>query len=537
MQKKKKIIMLSAILIVELAVLLYFGFQKKGMHFDEFFSYFNTNNSFGREAYDRTWVSSDNIKKDFYVIPGEGFNYKWVATLQSYDVHPPVYYILLHTICSFFPYVYSMWFGIGLNIFILMLCTVFLYLVAVRFTCDDLLAALILLSVILTPGFISNAMFIRMYALMTLWMVIQVYLHIRMSEYEDFSVIPIKLPIISAIITLLGFLTHYFYLVFWFFIELFFFIPKLKEFKKNLKKILIYISLSALSGVIGIILFPACLGQVNSGYRGVEVKGYLFDVSDMGMRMRFFGGLIDRFVFNGLMYAFILLLCVFMVTAYYRKHSSLNDSENMISADFIGTFVRCIVLPVAGYFLISAKCSLIGDEAMMRYQLPIYPLITMGFCIAIYMCIRYIIRDHKRVYIICMAIFALYILTDIFSLAKGNVYYLYKEQEDMVRIAESNSNEVCVYIYNNDENLYFIWSDANQLWQYDNIYFADYGNKDIIDDTRINDAKRLIVYISKLGRTDDVNEYINYIIRSNNNVASYKLLYESQYAEAYELYP
>ena len=43
-------------------------------------------------------------------------NYKYVYDLQSYDVHPPVYYFMLHTVCSVMPGVFSMWQGIGLNI-------------------------------------------------------------------------------------------------------------------------------------------------------------------------------------------------------------------------------------------------------------------------------------------------------------------------------------------------------------------------------------------------------------------------------------
>ncbi len=96
--------------------MLYFGSLKKGMHFDECFSYFNTNNSVGRQAYDRDFVTREDILKDFYVKPGEEFNYSYVVKLQSYDVHPPVFYILLHTVCSFMPGIFSMWQGLGLNI-------------------------------------------------------------------------------------------------------------------------------------------------------------------------------------------------------------------------------------------------------------------------------------------------------------------------------------------------------------------------------------------------------------------------------------
>ena len=263
MIKHRKLILIILLLFIETAVLIFFGFQKKGMHFDEFFSYFNTNNSYGREAYDRSWVSSENIKKDFYVLPGEQFNYSRVVELQSYDVHPPVYYLLLHTVCSFMVGTYSMWQGIGLNIFFSLILTVFLFLIINRFTGNDYVSALFVLMIILCPGVISNVMFIRMYSLMTLFMILQVYIHILMEEFKSYKEIPLYLMILSALITYLGFLTHYFYLVFLFFLEAAFIIPHLKNFKEEIRPLIKYCILIAFSGILGVISYPACLGQVN----------------------------------------------------------------------------------------------------------------------------------------------------------------------------------------------------------------------------------------------------------------------------------
>lgn len=46
----------------------------------------------------------------------------WTVTrMQTYDVHPPFYYLLLHTVCSLFPGRFSKWSGIGLNIVLFVL--------------------------------------------------------------------------------------------------------------------------------------------------------------------------------------------------------------------------------------------------------------------------------------------------------------------------------------------------------------------------------------------------------------------------------
>ena len=69
--KDKRKLLLGILLILQLAVLLYFGSQKQGMHFDEYYSYFTTNNSDGRAVNDRQWLNSQDMKKDFYVQDGE----------------------------------------------------------------------------------------------------------------------------------------------------------------------------------------------------------------------------------------------------------------------------------------------------------------------------------------------------------------------------------------------------------------------------------------------------------------------------------
>ncbi len=539
MIKHRRLILIILLLFIETAVLIFFGVQKKGMHFDEFFSYFNTNNSYGREAYDRSWVSSENIKKDFYVLPGERFNYSRVVELQSYDVHPPVYYLLLHTVCSFMVGTYSMWQGIGLNIFFSLISTIFLYLIINRFTHDDMISALFLLMIILCPGFISNVMFIRMYVLMMMFMSIQTYIHILMEDHKSFDQIPLRLMIASAVITYLGFLTHYFYLVFLFFLEIAFILPQLKSLKTGIRPLLKYCALIALSGIAGVISYPACLGQVNSGYRGVEVKGYMTDLSDIGMRLRFFGGLIDRFVLNGSAYFILLLICLLLVTAYFkrsRNKMSEKISEKKISVD-TGLMIRNLMIPTVGYFIVSAKGSLIGDEAMMRYQLPIYPFILVLTPLIIYKVIVYLFDKRIRItttitLILCM----LFIVTELLSLKSGNVYYRYPENENRISICADNHDKTCVYIYNSDNNKYFIWSDADQLWQFDEVFFADINNPDTIVDKKINDSDEIIVFISKLDARDDFSDYEDLIKRSDLKVTSNKKLYETVYAAVYEFY-
>ena len=52
----------------------------------------------------------------FTVQRGHEFDYATVWKNQSEDVHPPLYYVFVHTISSFFPGSFSKWFGLAVNI-------------------------------------------------------------------------------------------------------------------------------------------------------------------------------------------------------------------------------------------------------------------------------------------------------------------------------------------------------------------------------------------------------------------------------------
>ena len=57
-----------------------------------------------RSGADRPGVKpGSEIADEFRVLPGQRFQYGTVTRMQTYDVHPPFYYLLLHTVCSLFP--------------------------------------------------------------------------------------------------------------------------------------------------------------------------------------------------------------------------------------------------------------------------------------------------------------------------------------------------------------------------------------------------------------------------------------------------
>ena len=92
--------------------------SKKNMHTDEVLTYGLANAPEG-------WITLTNgeiyspARKAWmdYVTVGENrFDYAVVWRNQAMDVHPPLYYALIHTICSFFPGKFSLWFAGAVNL-------------------------------------------------------------------------------------------------------------------------------------------------------------------------------------------------------------------------------------------------------------------------------------------------------------------------------------------------------------------------------------------------------------------------------------
>ena len=93
---------MTLIMMLQLVVASYFCMQKQGFHYDEYYSYYSSNVTYGLAPTNREWKNVDEIRSEFMVREGEGFRYGLVKTMQSFDVHPPLYYFILKFVVSLF---------------------------------------------------------------------------------------------------------------------------------------------------------------------------------------------------------------------------------------------------------------------------------------------------------------------------------------------------------------------------------------------------------------------------------------------------
>ena len=215
--RKKDILFIFIILIIQTTVFIIAGINKSYIHMDEAYSLglasYNKVNIQQNEDFYNTWHNKEYYEDYLAVNENELGNYKPVYENQKNDVHPPLYYLLLRIAMGFHVGSYSKWPGLILNIIIYIFISIFTYLIISKLlekenNYKEKSAILTLISS-LTLSSINNVIYIRMYALSTLNILITTYLHLKLLDSKGKNY---KLLLLIGISALMGSLTHYYYL-------------------------------------------------------------------------------------------------------------------------------------------------------------------------------------------------------------------------------------------------------------------------------------------------------------------------------------
>ncbi len=271
LKKTKNIHHILFILIIVLSltnIILTFTLTKKNYITDEIWSYGLSNGYYDPFIFSdgdvtssrtlenykniNTWITSDVFKDYIVVNEGERFAYDSVWFNQMQDVHPPFYYAILHTICSFFPETFSVWFGMSINIVCFLLIAVLLYKLCYNLTSSPTFSLISLAFYTFNSVAVDTYIYIRMYALVTFFYIALLYFIQKLLSTDTPSFPRHFLPLV--IITCLGTLTHYHFAVYAFLFSActcFYFL-----FRKKWKNLIIF-SISMLLGIgLVFIIFP-----------------------------------------------------------------------------------------------------------------------------------------------------------------------------------------------------------------------------------------------------------------------------------------
>lgn len=198
-------------------VSMHYALAKQGFHIDEIYSYGLSNSyymPFPTAA--NEWLTGTYYQD--YLMPNHAtrFEFGSVMSNQANDVHPPLYYLLFHTIASLWHGGFSPLVGLTLNLGAHFATAIVIALLIHFLTKNKSLSIIAGLFWGVSIGGLSSLLFVRMYHLMGFFVISLLYLLIRYIHSSKVHTVIMLVPIF--IVTLLGALTHYYFYLYAFFI-------------------------------------------------------------------------------------------------------------------------------------------------------------------------------------------------------------------------------------------------------------------------------------------------------------------------------
>ncbi len=494
--------------------------KKEDMHCDEYFSYMGANSEFEEEGYpfnnlknfeNGQWVTPDYFNDLYAVTSDELLDYGTAWNNQKQDVHPPLYYLLLHLITSVRLGRFSMMAGALLNIICMLAALIFLYKIFVILSEDQSMSAIAVLAYGTCPGVVSTIVFLRMYSLLTLFTVIGFYLFVA---YENKKIKDKAFLAGVFLINILGMLTQYYFLFIAVGLFLTFVLRSVYLIYRRRRKVSLlsaFVVTNILSAVLYLFFWPDCIQHILFGYRGeetfqnvVETKNFINNTSEMFVHL-------DQGLFLNSGKLIIIFTCFLILLSYLKSYWDEKDS-----------FIAIIGLNAVFYYLIVSHISEMKTD---RYLMPIYPLIAVTVLGCLIKALKRFEKKGLKAFTLLMAVFCVANM-----LHAPN--YLYSGRAEQIESLVSHEQENCMYIHK-DYHWYQIMTNSRYFMNYQNtkiIYNMDDPNL-ILGDERLQSLSSVCVFFDMDYDETGMKEYFGNNLW--NGQYTYTYLGNSEYCNIY----
>lgn len=471
-----KFFLITALILT--IIMCFFINQKQGFHEDEIFSYGSSNYKYGNmyQNYGYAHANEDllykhiltgspveKIKKliDFKIHPEnyenqkdeilkkeipifrtkqDALNYAGIQKEdifslfsvyynQAIDVHPPLFYFLVHFISIFFFNQFSKYIIFLLNL-IFFIGTLWIIYKIMHLLNKKKFAISTVILYGASIGAISTVMFQRMYMMLTFFSILYLYYTIKWIKQK--YILKKKDSILWIITIICGFLTQYYFCIY--IVLLFIILSFYLLYKKKYKNWLTYFKLHLLSAAIGILLFPSSIYHIFFSYRGfgnTENNSLPF----FHMINYYLQQIFKLFSINFIFIIIVTLLLIGLLI--YRKiHKKEKKEENKI------LYLSILILPIVLFIIIVSKIApYLGADYTSRYIMLLFPMIAICFVYGL----ACLINKKKLVQIT----FIFSILLSFYGLLSNTPVYLYKDYKQSMTIAKEYQNDYFIYIYDN----------------------------------------------------------------------------------------
>lgn len=386
--KLKKVVLYGMVLVIMVAVV----YCKRDYYMDELLSFSLADNETGwMRVVDGTVYNPEQLYRD-ELMPQEGhrFDYAMVWENQTTDVHPPLYYALLHTVCSIMPGKVSKWLPAVIN-FVFALLTMYVMQRLLALFADGetdteeygqfAIGASFVFAIL--PGTLNNVSFFRMYVMAMFLVAVIAYIctSVIKSVYTQ-KEIGFAIWMALLVTEVLSALTHYYivmYLVFAIGV-----LVLLLLVNRRWKDAAFAIVASAVAAGAAIAIFPTMLEHIFSGYRGEQSAENLQEITAstyLSQLMTLFTK-VNKELWGGLL---IVLLAVAVVMLVYRLRVQSNQTgvvgTTQSAVHESAAMLSMLLVPCVCYFLL---LSAIAVEVTTRYMFPIYAVLYTGVMVLVW---------------------------------------------------------------------------------------------------------------------------------------------------------
>lgn len=396
------------------------------------------------------WKTKEQAKEYMTVSSDEIFNYWSVYYNQARDVHPPLFYMLVHLVSSICLNNFTKYIIFSINLIFYIASCFVLKKILKLFNKEELSWITVLLYG-LSMGMISIVMFQRMYMMLTFFAM--VYLYLNINIFKNSFEIDKKTKRKLTITVILGFLTQYYFCIYAALVAIISAICMIKNKKwYSLKR---YIWCHVKAAIIGLILFPASIYHIFFSYRGaaggVAEGSYLSRLQEY-LKLIFYGFSIPE-ILGYITLGIIIAMFIRRIIIAKRKD-----------------IVTLICLPIFLFVLVIAK---IAPFINIRYISIVFPIIIIAIELGVVSSVKELMKTikndkipqfiRKNASIIILVVIAL--VSSGYGLLKSKPEFLYTDYSKRIEIAEKYSNLKFVYIGQSPFNQL---QDMEEFLRYDN---------------------------------------------------------------------
>lgn len=527
LNNKKTAILLAVVIVLSLTISTLFMLSKQGFHEDEILTY-NLANSSKQLNVNGGWNNPEDFNEYLTVSPDGRFDYGLVYENQIIDAsHPPFYYALVHTVCSFFPQTFSKYLAFSINMLAMTGILIILFKIAKIISKNNLYSLIAVATFALSIACFTMTIYLRMYSTLTFFVLSMIYMNLKI--YEQKNTAKAKDFIILGVITLFGTLTQYYFILFEALTALIMLVFKIKE--KCFKDLRNYIIAVGVGSVLALCIYPFIITNVLGGNRGlgsIEISvDFITIVTYMLYKICTYFQVLAKDVFINQVWLFVALTAIALVFAVYMRFVK----KEKLSRTAFMAFIPSII-----YFIAISLVSPFNSDRYIMASLPlIVTLIVFTFLKLA------LLTKNKRLFYTVPVCIAIICAIGIISVKP---YYTYGKKPELY----TPQTEKCVFVgtamlewnksidklanYDEvmivqtdkfsttlDEELEAFASDRGiitngKITEFMDGYMNNGGEKEKTDsmsalktDEKLNNEEYITVYISRLADEQSVIEY------------------------------